>query len=142
MYKYIKNIFMTMILCLNLEAKDFIVNCDKCVIGVSFTDEEVERFKKEKGEDGFYDTADDANYYGYMLREYLKANGIEYKRISRLETHYTKLVFPDESIDIAKLHWIYEYYLYQKGKKPYKLMDISAPQEQINVYFEIKNPKK
>ena len=141
MYKYIKNVFMTIILCFSLEAKDFVVNCDKCVIEISFTDEEVEQFKKEKGEDGFYVAADDANYYAYTLRKYLEANDIESKHISRLETHYTKLVFPNESIDIARLHWVYEYYLYQKGKKPYKLMDISAPQDEINTYFNITNPK-
>lgn len=87
------------------------------------------------GEDNFYDAADDANYYSYTLRKYLEVNGIESKHISRLETPYTKLVFPNESIDIARLHWIYEYYLYQKGKKPEKLKYVSDPQEQINAYF-------
>ena len=140
MCKYIKNVFITMILCLSLEAKDFVIDCDKCVIAVSFTEEEVERFKKEKGEDNFYDAADDANYYDYRLMEYLQANGIEAKHISRLETPYTKLVFANEIIDV-RLHWIYEYYLYQKGKKPHKLMDIVAPQDEINTYFNITNPK-
>lgn len=125
----------------NPKEKDFVVDCDKCVIEVSFTEEEVERFKKEMGEDNFYDAADDANYYSYTLRKYLKVNGIESKHISRLETPYTKLVFPNESIDIARLHWIYEYYLYQKGKKPEKLKYLSDPQEQINAYFNITNPK-
>lgn len=129
-----------MILCFSLEAKDFVIDCDKCVIAVSFTEEEVERFKKEKGEDNFYDAADDANYYDYMLMEYLQANGIETKHISRLETPYTKLVFTNEIIDI-NLHWIYEYYLYQKGKKPYKLINIATPEDEINTYFNITNPK-
>ena len=61
MHKYIKSVFVALILCLNLEAKDFVVDCDKCVIGVGFTSDEVERFKKEKGEDDFYVLADDAN---------------------------------------------------------------------------------
>ena len=50
MYKYIKNIAIIMALCLSLEAKDFVVNCDKCVIEIGSTDEEVEYFKKEMGE--------------------------------------------------------------------------------------------
>lgn len=97
----------------NPEEKDFVVDCDKCVIEVSFTEEEVERFKKEMGEDNFYDTVDDANYYSYTLRKYLEVNGIESKHISRLETPYTKLIFPY----------------------------VSDPQEQINAYFNITNPK-
>ena len=59
----------------NPKEKDFVVDCDKCVIEVSFTEEEAERFKKEMGEDNFYDTADDANYYSYTLRKYLEVNG-------------------------------------------------------------------
>ena len=47
MYKYIKNIAIIMALYLSLEAKDFVVNCDKCVIEIGFSDEEVEYFKKE-----------------------------------------------------------------------------------------------
>ncbi|EEQ62579.1 hypothetical protein HPMG_00036 [Helicobacter pullorum MIT 98-5489] len=141
MYKYIKNIVMVTVLCLNLEAKDFVVNCDKCVIEVGFTDKEVEYFKKKMGEESFYILADDANYYSYTLKKYLEANGIEIKYVSRLETHYTKLIFSNESIDIANLKWLYEYYLYQKGKKPHKLIDIVAPEDEINDYFNIANPK-
>ena len=141
MYKYIKSVFVALILCLNLEAKDFVVDCDKCVIGVGFTSDEVERFKKEKGEDDFYVLADDANYYSYVLMKYLEANGIEYKHVSRLESPHIKLVFPNASIDIKKLNWLYEYYLYQKGKKPYRLKDIAMPENEINAYFNITNPK-
>lgn len=141
MYKYMKNVFMAMILCFSLEAKDFVVNCDKCVIEVGATNEEIERFKKEKGEDNFYDLADDANYYAYILGEYLKANNIEYKYVSRYKIHYTKLVFPNANIDITKLRWISQYYLYQKGKKPHELMYISDPAGEINNYFNITNPQ-
>ena len=141
MYKYIKNIAIIMALCLSLEAKDFVVNCDKCVIEIGFSDEEAERFKKEMGEEDFYVAADDANYYAYTLSKYLETNGIEFKHVARLDSHRTKLVFPNESINIANLKWLYEYYLYQKGKKPYKLMDISAPEDEINKYFNISNPK-
>lgn len=116
MYKYIKNIAIIMALCLSLEAKDFVVNCDKCVIEIGFSDEEVEYFKKEMGEEDFYVAADDANYYAYTLSKYLETNGIEFKHVARLDSHRTKLVFPNESIDIANLKWLYEYYLYQKGK--------------------------
>lgn len=35
-----KNIAIIMALCLSLEAKDFVVNCDKCVIEIGFSDEE------------------------------------------------------------------------------------------------------
>ena len=141
MYKSIKNLVMIMVLCLSLEAKDFVVDCAECVIEVGFTDKEVEGFKKEMGEENFYTLADDANYYAYTLRKYLKANGIESKSVSRLETHYTTLIFPNAKIDIIKLDRLYEYYLYQKGKKPHKLMDIATPAEEINEYFNIANPK-
>ncbi|EMZ38470.1 hypothetical protein [Helicobacter bilis] len=141
MYKYIKNIAAIMALCLSLKAKDFVVDCDKCVIEVIFTDEEVEHFKKEMGEENFYTLADDANYYAYALREYLKSNSLKIKHISRLDTHYARLIFPNANIDITKLKWLYEYYLYQKGKKPHKLMNIATPQNEINEYFNITNPK-
>lgn len=49
-----------MALCLSLEAKDFVVDCNKCVIEVGFSDKEVERFKKEMGKEDFYVAADDA----------------------------------------------------------------------------------
>lgn len=116
MYKYIKNIAIIMALCLSLEAKNFVVDCNKCVVEVGFSDEEVEYFKKEMGEEDFYVAADDANYYAYTLSKYLETNGIEFKHVARLDSHRTKLVFPNESIDIANLKWLYEYYLYQKGK--------------------------
>lgn len=77
----------------NPKEKDFVVDCDKCVIEVSFTEEEVERFKKEMGEDNFYDAADDANYYSYTLRKYLEVNGVESKHISRLECLIQSLFF-------------------------------------------------
>ena len=103
MYKYIKNIAIIMALCLSLEAKNFVVDCNKCVIEVGFSDEEVEYFKKEMGEEDFYVAADDANYYAYTLSKYLETNGIEFKHVARLDSHRTKLVFPNESIDIANL---------------------------------------
>ena len=98
--------------------KDFIVDCDKCVIQVVFTEDEIDRFKKEWGEDDFYVIADDANYYAATLREYLEANGIKSEYASRFEEHYTRIVFPNESIDVTRLDSLYEFYLYQKGKKP------------------------
>lgn len=96
MYKYIKNIAIIIALCLSLEAKDFVVNCDKCVIEIGSSDEEVEYFKKEMGEEDFYVAADDANYYAYTLSKYLETNGIEFKHVARLDSHRTKLVFPNE----------------------------------------------
>lgn len=61
MYKYIKNIAIIMALCLSLEAKNFVADCNKCVIEVGFSDKEVERFKKEMGKEDFYVAADDAS---------------------------------------------------------------------------------
>ncbi|MGX3010133.1 hypothetical protein ACWIUD_01020 [Helicobacter sp. 23-1044] len=120
---------------------DFIVDCDKCVIRVFATNYEIDRFKKEWGEDDFYVIADDAHWYADMLDEYLKANGIETKYISQDRVNYTKLVFPNESIDIARLDSLYEFYLYQKGKKPKELQDIVVFEDEINEYFGITNPK-
>ena len=65
------------------------VDCDKCVIEVIFTDEEVEHFKKEMGEENFYTLADDANYYAYALREYLKSNSLKLS-IFRVLIHITQ----------------------------------------------------
>lgn len=143
MYNFITILSISVLFfCSFAQAKDFVVDCDKCVIEVIFTDEEVEHFKKEMGEENFYTLADDANYYAYALREYLKSNGLKIKHISRLNTHYARLIFPNANIDITKLKWLYEYYLYQKGKKPHKLMNISAPEDEINKYFDIANPKR
>ncbi|MGX2983096.1 hypothetical protein [Helicobacter sp. 23-1045] len=121
--------------------KDFIVDCDKCVIRIIATGYEIDRFKKEWGEDDFYVIADDTHWYAGMLDEYLKANGIETKYISRNKVNYTRLVFPNESIDIARLDSLYEFYLYQKGKKPKELQDTVMFEDEINAYFGITNPK-
>ncbi len=121
--------------------KDFIVDCDKCVIQVGFTEDEIDRFKKEWGEYDFYVIADDAHYYAATLREYLEANGIKSEYASRFEEHYTRIVFPNESIDVTRLDSLYEFYLYQKGKKPKKLEDTVVFEDEINEYFGITNPK-
>lgn len=122
--------------------KDFIVDCDKCVIRVFATNYEIDRFKKEWGEDDFYVIADDAHWYADILDEYLKANDIETKYyISQDKANYTNLVFPNESIDIARLDSLYEFYLYQKGKKPKELQDTVMFEDEINEYFGITNPK-
>ena len=120
---------------------DFIVDCDKCVIQVGFTEYDIDRFKKEWGEDNFYVIADDANHYAYTLWDYLEANGIEPKYISRFETHYTRIVFPNESIVITRFDSLYKFYLYQKGKKPKELKDTVVFEDEINEYFGITNPK-
>ncbi|MGX3045985.1 hypothetical protein [Helicobacter sp. T3_23-1056] len=120
---------------------DFIVDCDKCVIRIIATNYEIDRFKKEWGEDDFYVIADDAHWYANMLDEYLEANGIETKYISRNRVNYTNLIFPNESIDIARLDSLYEFYLYQKGKKPKELQDTVMFEDEINAYFGITNPK-
>ena len=120
---------------------DFIVDCDKCVIRIFATGDEIDRFKKEWGEDDFYVIADDAHWYASMLDDYLEANGIETKYISRDKVNYTKLVFPNESIDITRLDSLYNFYLYQKGKKPKELKDTVVFEDEVNAYFEITNPK-
>ena len=72
MYNFITILSISVLFfCGFAQAKDFVVDCDRCVIEVIFTDEEVEHFKKEMGEENFYTLADDANYYAYALREYL-----------------------------------------------------------------------
>ncbi|MBD5165204.1 MAG: hypothetical protein HDT10_05205 [Helicobacter sp.] len=130
-----------MILCFNLEAKDFVVNCNQCIIGIGWTEVEIELIKKRMGEDNFYIVADDANYYSYKLREYIKANGIEYKHISRLEEDYTRVIFPNAVIEIKdrEKDSIMVYYMYEKGKKPYVIQDIVMPEDEINAYFNITN---
>ena len=121
--------------------KDFIVDCDKCVIQVIATDDEINRFKKEWGEDDFYVIVDDEMWYAYKLDEYLLANGIKTEYISRDKVNYTKVVFSNESVDITKLDSLYNFYLYQKGKKPKELKDTVVFEDEVNAYFEIINPK-
>lgn len=73
MSKCVKNAFVAVILSLSfLKAEDFYVNCDKCVIGIGWTDAEIELIKKRMGEDDFYVVADDANWYSYQLIKYIK----------------------------------------------------------------------
>ena len=121
--------------------KDFIVDCDKCVIQVIATDDEINRFKKEWGEDDFYVIVDDEMWYAYKLDEYLLANGIKTEYISRDKVNYTKVVFSNESVDITRLDSLYNFYLYQKGKKPKELKDTVVFEDEVNAYFEIINPK-
>ncbi|MGX2985213.1 hypothetical protein ACWIWK_07075 [Helicobacter sp. 23-1048] len=121
--------------------KDFIVDCDKCVIQVIATDDEINRFKKEWGEDDFYVIVDDEMWYAYKLDEYLLANGIKTEYISRDKVNYTKVVFSNESVDITRLDSLYNFYLYQKGKKPKELKDTVVFEDEVNAYFGIINPK-
>lgn len=135
-------VFAIPLLCITLQAKDFYVNCDKCVIEIGRNNAELELLKKAMGEDNFYDAADDANWYSYKLVEYIEANGIEFKHISRLEVDYKKVIFPNATIEIKERKGnIYEFFMYEKGKKPTIIQDFVMPQDEINAYFNITNPK-
>lgn len=116
--------------------KDYIVKCDKCVIDVGFTDADIEAMKKKYGEDDFYVVADDANYYSYNLSKYLEQHNIEYVSVGRLERAFETLIFPNDKI-IIKKDDIYDYYLYEKNKKPVKLKDSVDFVPEINAYFGI-----
>ncbi|SQC36454.1 Uncharacterised protein [Helicobacter fennelliae] len=136
MKSLIQVLFIISFFCITIQAKDYKVECQKCVISISLSDRELEEIhKRYKNEDDINSVASDINYYTYIIESYAEEFNI--KIIPLDSNEYSNLIFVDKKITIdGRSFW-----LYQKGKKPYKLMDISAPQDEINTYFNITNPK-
>lgn len=92
-------------------------------------------------EDDFYTAMDDWAHYLYSAKDYLRTNGIKTNFYAIDVKECQTLIFQNYSLEINKIDSPYIFILYQKGKKPYKLMGISAPEDEINTYFNITNPK-
>ncbi|EEO24459.2 MULTISPECIES: hypothetical protein [Helicobacter] len=122
--------------------KDCKILCKKCGFYARQTEGYFEKLKiSNDNEDDFYTAMDDWAHYLYSARDYLRANGIKTNFYAVDVKECGILIFQNYSLEINKIDTPYIFILYQKGKKPYKLMDISAPEDEINTYFNITKPK-
>lgn len=122
--------------------KDCRILCEKCGFYATQTESYFERLKiSNNNENDFYTAMDDWTYYLDSVGNYLRANGIETNFYAIPIKECETLIFQGYSLQISKINSPYIFILYQKGKKPYKLMDIAAPEKEINEYFNISNPK-
>ncbi len=87
---------------------------------------------------------DDMVNYIYNTHEYLQANRIDNVlndtlKIKGLFMQDCPLIkFDRYTLDISKINAPYVYVLYEKGKKPYLIKDITLSEEEIDAYFKIK----
>lgn len=122
--------------------KDCRILCEKCGFYAIQTENYFKKLKiSNNNEDDFYTAMDDWVYYLYSAEDYLRVNGIKTNFYAIHVEECETLTFQSYSLEISKIDSPYIFILYQKGKKPYKLMDISAPEDEINTYFNITNPK-
>ncbi len=116
-----------------LEAKDFVIHCQKCIITANLSDAEIAQTKKEMGKEAFYVMADDVNHDQYEIRRYAKANHIP---CIVVDEEYNYLVTPKQRV---KMENKWGYWLYAQGKPIKFFPDLF--EEDINAYFAIKHPK-
>ena len=115
--------------------KDFIVNCDKCIMTFALGDETIKQLKQEAGEENFYAMADGAQYDMRQTQSYAVANGVEFVYIKDSDL-FQSFVIADKKMQIQNY---FGYYLYKKGGEIAYFPDISH--DEINAYFGITNPK-
>ena len=122
--------------------KDCRILCEKCGFYATQTENYFDKLKtSSNNEDDFYTAMDDWAHYLYSANEYLSANEIETNFYAIKVEECKTLIFQSHSLEISKIDSPYIFILYQKGKKPYKLKDIAMPENEINAYFNIINPK-
>ncbi|MFC3848200.1 hypothetical protein ACFOPX_06655 [Helicobacter baculiformis] len=130
---FVRYAFVLLLVLMCLEAKDFVIQCQKCIITANFSDAEIAQTKKEMGEEAFYVMADDVSYDNYVTRNYAEANHIPYIVVDK---DYNYLVTPQQRV---KMENKWGYWLYARGKPIKFFSDLSD--EDINAYFAIKHPK-
>lgn len=136
MYGFIKFLFVLIALFANvLYPKDYIVNCNKCIMAFALGNETIKQLKQEAGEANFYAMADGAQYDMRQTESYAVANGIEFIYIKDSDI-FQAFVIADKKVQIQNY---FGYYLYKKGGKIEYFPDISH--DEINEYFGITNPK-
>ncbi|WP_245945866.1 hypothetical protein [Helicobacter didelphidarum] len=144
----IKYLIITLILLLNLYGIDELksahknceISCDKCGFYITQSSHYFEEIKKQNEEDYFV-MMDDFTNYLYSTKLYLQKNSIDsaFKSLSINECPI--LQFGNFSLEISNIQSPYIFIIYQKDKTPEILQDIGMPEEQINKYFNLKNPK-
>lgn len=115
--------------------KDFIVNCNKCIMAFALGNETIKQLKQEVGEENFYAMADGMRYDMRQTQNYAVANGIEFIYIKDSDI-FQAFVIADKKVQIQNY---FGYYLYKKGDKIEYFPDIAH--DEINEYFGITNPK-
>ena len=114
---------------------------EKCAVFISCTSEEIEREKKEYGEENFYIAADDYNYYEYEAREFLKKQNLKIYNIIDKKV----IVFKSEKGNFIVLKdtikGIGSTYLFAPNKLPKKVFEIDIDNEYKN-YFGKKDSLK
>lgn len=113
------------------QAKDFVVDCDSCIIVFSLGNKMIDKLKQEMGEEDFHIMADDINHDRYSVSNYVEANNIEFIYIKDSDIFDT-LIFENQKIHIESY---FGYWIYKKGKIAKYFPDISR--NEINEYFNI-----
>lgn len=123
--------------------KDCRILCEKCGFYATQTEGYFKNLKlSSNDEDDFYTAMDDWAYYLDSVGNYLRANGIETNFYAIPVEECKALTFQSYSLEISKIDSPYIFIFYQKGKKPHKLIDILAPEDEINAYFNITSNDK
>lgn len=134
-----KKILISLFMVLSLQAQDKptypTVECEQCAILVTNS---IEEYKKTfENEDSFYSSIEHTWDYLYTTEKYLELQGIQIKRFPSTN----KIFVGKYPIDNPKEDY-FQFILYKKGKAPYIIQDIVMPEDEINKYFELKNPKE
>lgn len=118
------------------------VVCEKCGFYGEQTGDYYERLKASNdSNDSFYDGMEHWIDYLYNTMEYLDANKIDSNFYVFSVEKCPILTFETDSLEISKIDSPFIFILYQKGKSPYIIKDITMSEYEINAYFGITNPK-
>lgn len=117
------------------------VICEKCGFYVWQTDDYFKKLKaSNENEDDYYSAMEHWMDYTYLTSEYLAANDIEaFFRNPKVEQCHA-LIFGTYTLEVSKIDSPFIFIIYQKGKKPHIIQDITIPEDEINSYFNITNP--
>lgn len=96
---------------------------------------------KSQNEEAFYDMADHAMWAFSQMSDYLELNKTPIKYIELDKC--PNLTFQNQKVNtIPKNNGIFNYIFFKQGKAPYILQDPTMPEDEINKYFELKNPEE
>lgn len=109
---------------------------EKCAVFISCTPEEIEREKKEYGEENFYIGTDDVNYYDFEARNFLENNKIKIVNVNNQKVivfHSKKGNFTILRDTISKIS---STYLFEPNQLPKHISYIDIEDEYKNYFGE------
>ena len=109
---------------------------EKCAVFISCTPEEIEREKKEYGEENFYIGTDDVNYYDFEARTFLENNKIKIVNVNNQKV----IVFHSKKGNFTILRdtisEISSTYLFEPNQLPKHISSIDIENEYRNYFGE------